>query len=89
MIQKSVENGHKRQLMGYLTVNIHIGLWRWMKMLCRDCYIQMTEVMSFSKDKHEKFCRCPKCYEETKHKKLRDDELVFGEVLNKEIHKTN
>lgn len=48
----------------------------------------MKGVMSFSKDKHERFCRCPKYYEETKHKKLRDEELVFGEVLDKEIHKT-
>ena len=55
--------------------------------LCKDCYIQMVGVMSFSKDKREKFCRCPKCYSETKHRKLRDDELDFGEVLNKEIHK--
>ena len=55
--------------------------------LCKDCCVPMKGVMSFSKDKHEKFCRCPKCYEETKHKKLRDDELVFGELLNKEIHK--
>ena len=55
--------------------------------LCKDCYVPMVSVMSFSKDKNEKFCRCPKCYEETKHKKLRDDELVFGEVLNKEIYK--
>ena len=56
-------------------------------MICKDCYVPMVGVMSFSKDKNEKFCRCPKCYEETKHKKLRDDELVFGEVLSKEIHK--
>ena len=56
-------------------------------MICRDCNIQMQSVMSFSKDKREKFCRCPKCYEETKHKKLRDDELDFGELLSKEIHK--
>ena len=56
-------------------------------MICKDCYVPMVGVMSFSKDKNEKFCSCPKCYEETKHKKLRDDELVFGEVLNKEIHK--
>ena len=56
-------------------------------MICKDCYVPMVGVMSFSKDKNEKFCRCPKCYEETKHKKLRDDELVFGEVLNKEIYK--
>lgn len=54
---------------------------------CKDCYVPMVGVISFSSYKHEKFCRCPKCYEETKHKKLRDDELVFGEVLNKEIHK--
>ena len=47
----------------------------------------MIGVMSFSKDKHEKFCRCPKCYEETKHKKLRDDDLDFVEVLDREIHK--
>ena len=55
--------------------------------LCKDCYVQMIGVMSFSKDKREKFCRCPKCYSETKHKKLRDEELDFGEVLHKEIHK--
>ena len=55
--------------------------------ICKDCYIPMVGVMSFSQDKHEKFCRCPKCYSETKHKKMRDDELDFGEVLNKEIHK--
>ena len=47
----------------------------------------MHPVMSFSQDKHEKFCRCPKCFGETKHKKLRDDELVFGEELNKAMHK--
>ena len=55
--------------------------------ICRDCNIPMQPVMSFSKGKNEKFCRCPKCYEETKHKKLRDEELVFGEVLHREIHK--
>ena len=55
--------------------------------ICRDCYVPMQPVMSFSKDKHEKFNRCPKCFCETKHKKLRDDELDFREVLSKEIHK--
>ena len=55
--------------------------------ICKDCYTPMVSVMSFSSDKHEKFCRCPKCYSETNHKNLRDDELDFGEVLNKEIHK--
>ena len=47
----------------------------------------MQPVMSFSKDKHEKFCMCPRCRGETKHQKLRDDEQDFGEVLNKAIHK--
>ena len=47
----------------------------------------MKGVMSFSKDKHERFCRCPKCFGETKHRKLRDDDLDFGEVLGKEIYK--
>lgn len=55
--------------------------------ICKDCNISMKPVMSFSKDKHEKFCRCSRCFCETKHKKLRDEELVFREVLNKEIHK--
>ena len=56
-------------------------------MICKDCYVPMVGVMSFSKDKHEKFSRCPKCYSETKHRKLQDEELDFGEVLNKAIHK--
>ena len=55
--------------------------------ICRDCNVPMHQVMSFSKGKHEKFNRCPKCFGETKHKKLRDDELVFGEVLDKELKK--
>ena len=55
--------------------------------ICRNCSIPMKPVMSFSKYKHEKFDRCPKCFGETKHRKLRDDELDFGEVLDKEIHK--
>ena len=55
--------------------------------LCKDCYIPMVGVMSFSQDTHEKFCRCPKCFGETKHKKLQDEELDFGEVLSRELHK--
>ena len=54
---------------------------------CNNYNIPMQPVMSFLKDKHEKFCKCPKCYCETKHRKLRDDELDFGEVLNKAINK--
>ena len=45
----------------------------------------MQPVMSFSKDKHEKFCRCPKCRGETRHRVLRDEELSFGEVLSREL----
>lgn len=47
----------------------------------------MIGVMSFSKDKHEKFCRCPKCRAETRHTKLDDSELNFGEYLHREIKK--
>ncbi len=45
--------------------------------ICKDCNIPMVGVMSFEKDKHEKFCRCPKCNGETKHNSLRDVELNF------------
>ena len=47
----------------------------------------MIGVISFSKDKREKFDRCPQCFGETKYKKLRHAELDFGEVLNKAINK--
>lgn len=49
----------------------------------------MIGVMSFSKDKHEKFCRYPKCRAETRHTKLDDSELNFGEYLHREIKKGN
>lgn len=52
--------------------------------LCRDCNIPMVGVMSFSKDRREKFVRCTKCYGETKHNQLRDKDLDFGEVLHRE-----
>ena len=55
--------------------------------ICRTCNIPMQPVMSFSSDKHEKFNKCPKCFGETKHVKLRDDELDFGELLHKELMK--
>ena len=55
--------------------------------ICKDCYVPMIGVISFSQDKHEKFDRYPKCFGETKHRKLRDDELDFGEVLSREIYK--
>ena len=56
-------------------------------LICKNCYIPMVGVISFSKDKHEKFDRYPKCFGETKHKKLRDAELDFEEVLSRELHK--
>ena len=55
--------------------------------ICKDCNTPMRQVMSFSKDKHEKFDRCHKRFCETKHVKLRDEELSFGEVLSRELHK--
>lgn len=54
---------------------------------CKDCRTKMVGVMSFSKDKHEKFSRCPKCYSETKHNKLKESDLSFEEVLAKEMKK--
>ena len=54
---------------------------------CRDCNSKMVDVLSFSKDKNEKFNRCPRCYSETRHNKIKDNDLNFGEVLDKEIHK--
>ena len=55
--------------------------------ICRTCNIPMQPVMSFSKNKYEKFDRCPKCFGETKHRKLTDDDLNFGEILDKELKK--
>ena len=55
--------------------------------VCKNCYIPMVNVMSFSSGKHEKFCRCPKCRAETRHTKINDNELSFGEVLHREIKK--
>ena len=52
---------------------------------CMNCGNIMMGVMSFSKDKHEKFCHCPKCCSETRHIKINDNELSFGEVLHREI----
>lgn len=51
----------------------------------KDCYTPMVGVMSFSSDKHERFCRCSKCKAETRHVKLDDSELNFGEYLHREM----
>ncbi len=55
--------------------------------ICKTCNIPMVGIMSFSKDKHERFCQCPKCKSESKHNLLRDSELDFEEVLHKEYQK--
>lgn len=52
---------------------------------CRDCNIKMREVMSFSKDKNEKFNKCPSCYGETIHKKMKKND--FDSILEIEIDK--
>lgn len=57
-------------------------------MLCRKCYIPMSKVMSFSKNKkntYEKFYKCSKCRKETKHIEISKSELDFGEYLHKEL----
>lgn len=55
--------------------------------ICKRCYTSMVVVMSFSKDKHEKFCRCPKCCSETRRIKINDNELSFGEYLHMTINR--
>ena len=47
----------------------------------------IIRIISFSKNKHEKFNHYLKCFGETKHRKLRDNNLDFGEVLSRELHK--
>ena len=55
--------------------------------VCRDCGTIMIGVMSFSKDKYEKFLQCPKCHGETKHNKICENDLSFGEYLSKEMER--
>lgn len=50
----------------------------------------MVEIMSFQpgeRNRHDRYCRCPKCYRETKHIKVMNSELSFGEYMNKELRK--
>lgn len=54
-------------------------------MFCKVCNITIVDVMSFSKDKNDRFSRCPRCYSETKHQRIKDDDVDFGEL--KIIHK--
>ena len=43
--------------------------------LCKKCYIPMRNIMSFSKGKCEKFYRCMKCHIETRHQRIKKEEL--------------
>jgi hypothetical protein len=47
----------------------------------------MVSVISFSKGKQEKFCRCEKCKTESRHRALRNDEIDFHETLEKAINR--
>mgnify|MGYP000241149868 CR=1 FL=1 len=61
-----------------------------MMIICKNCYIPMVQVIGFrpnEKDRHDKYCRCPKCYRETKHYKVENSELSFREYMNKELRK--
>ena len=55
--------------------------------LCNICCMPMIGAMSFSKDKRERFYRCLQCHNETKHQKIRDGDLDFGEILNRASNK--
>ena len=46
----------------------------------------MVETMSFQPGER-KYCKCPKCKKETKHIKVMNSELTFGECISKEIQK--
>lgn len=61
-----------------------------MMTICRNCLIPMAETMSFQpgeRNRLDRYCRCPKCYRETKHIKVMNSELSFGEYMNKELRK--
>ena len=52
----------------------------------------MSEAMSFrpgERNRHDRYCKCPKCKRETKHIKIMNSELSFGEYMNKEIQKAD
>lgn len=56
-------------------------------MICKDCYIPMIGVMSSSKEKHERFCRCPKCNLESKRTSIDEYDISFREVLYRTIER--
>lgn len=46
-------------------------------MVCDTCKSVMLKTISFSNSGNYKFYRCPKCKEETRHQKLKNEELTF------------
>ena len=50
---------------------------------CKHCGTPMIGVVSFMRDKCEKYDMCMKCYSETKHRKVDKKELGFREELDK------
>lgn len=52
--------------------------------LCRGYNIPIVDVISISKDSHERICN-----KILRDKKVTNDELTFGEILNKELEKQN
>ena len=51
--------------------------------ICKDCNVKMREVMSFSKEKRERFSKCPICFDESGHKAIEKND--FDEILKREI----
>ena len=50
--------------------------------ICKNYSVSIIEALSFSKDKNEN----TKCYSETKHNKIKDSELSFGEILHRTMN---
>ena len=51
-------------------------------LVCKICGNPLCSVMRFTPKIKERFYRCKKCKFETKHQKISDNELVFGEVYS-------
>lgn len=51
---------------------------------CKGYSIPIINVISLTKDSHEKICN-----KVSRDEKVKDGELSFGEILNKELEKQN
>lgn len=52
-------------------------------MNCYFCNSKVVEVLSFSKNKKEKYFKCKKCRAETKHQQIKAEDLDFKVLLKK------